>query len=543
MYRVIIVEDEMLVRVGLKNSIDWNKFSMCVVADAADGKTALELYEREKPDLIITDLKMPVMSGIDLIARIREKDKTTKIVILTCLEEFELVRKAISMGVSDYIIKLTMTEEQFNAILARVHEELSSNKDRQTPNEISDANINIIKEKAIKDMILYNVYTEREFASIVKKYHLRIRPERMILCILEMDHYNKTKLLFKDENGQLVKDSMLNILTEMLANYGNGEAIHDAGARYIIIFNYGEIESEEKVFTEILSILKGIESSVKVFLNTAVTFGLSNIQSQYSSLNKMYVQALNSLEDRFIGGTGIYGFLSNFDRNKVQMEKMEEMLKLCEESLSNSSVFYNEYSSRIRSIMNSEIRSRNEYLEMFCQLLQWIVKAAKFQGDGSEQIIHSAIKSAQQSENLDEILRCFYEFLSYISAVRGKKRITSKEVKLALDFMESNYSQDLSLQQVASYVGLSTSYLSSLFKKEIDVNFIEYLNEIRIEKAKGLLLETYLKTYEIAETVGFNENTYFCKMFKKVTGTTPGEYRKKWLKQWREEPDDETVHT
>ena len=540
MFRVIIAEDEMLVRLGLKNSIDWNKFNMSVIGDAADGKTALELYETEKPDLIITDLKMPVMSGMDLIARIREKDKNTKIIILTCLEEFELVRKAISMGVSDYIIKLTMTEEQINMVLARVYDELSSNKNKQISNEISEANINIIKEKTIKDFILYDVYTEKEFAALVVKYNFQFRSERMILCILEMDHYTDIKSLFKDENGQLVKNSMLNILNEMLTNYGNGEVIYDAGSKYIIIFSFRQTASEEKILTEILSILKEIESSVKVFLNTSVSFGFSNIQSGYSSLRKMYLQALNFLEGRFYGGTGIYGFYNGFDRNKAKAEKMEEMLKLWEGASINSAGFLNEYSERIHSIMNGECRSKAEYLEMFCQLVQWIVKVTKFQGDGSEQIILSAIKSIQRSESLDEILGCLYKFFSCISTARGRKRITSKEVKMVLDFIEANYNQDLSLQQAAVHVGFSTSYLSSLFKKEIDVNFVEYLNEVRIEKAKGLLLDTYLKTYEIAEIVGFNENTYFCKMFKKVTGTTPGEYRKKWLKKWTEEPDDET---
>ena len=106
MYRVVIVEDEMLVRMGLKNSIQWDKFNMCVIADVANGKLAWEICQKEMPDLIITDIKMPVMDGMELIQKIREKDSEVAILILSCLEEFDLLRKAMSFGVVDYILKI-----------------------------------------------------------------------------------------------------------------------------------------------------------------------------------------------------------------------------------------------------------------------------------------------------------------------------------------------------------------------------------------------------------------------------------------------------
>ena len=111
MYRVLIAEDEVFVRLGLKMSVEWEKMDMRVIADAANGQQAWDIYEKEHPDIILTDIRMPVMDGMELIRRIRERDRETRIVILSCLEEFQLVREAISMGVSDYILKLTMTPE------------------------------------------------------------------------------------------------------------------------------------------------------------------------------------------------------------------------------------------------------------------------------------------------------------------------------------------------------------------------------------------------------------------------------------------------
>lgn len=118
--KVLIVEDEVLVREGLKSVIGWDKLGMEVVGDAANGRQALEIYERERPDIVLTDIRMPVMDGLELIARIREEDKKTGIVILTCYEEFGYLQEALRMGVSDYILKLKMKPAEIEAAMAKV---------------------------------------------------------------------------------------------------------------------------------------------------------------------------------------------------------------------------------------------------------------------------------------------------------------------------------------------------------------------------------------------------------------------------------------
>ena len=132
MFTVLIVEDEMLVRMGIKCSIDWAKLNMCVVADVANGQAAWEVYEKERPDIILTDIKMPVMNGIELIEKIRKVDTKTKFVILSCLEEFQFVRKALSLGVSEYILKLAMSQEEMESVLGRIQNELARENEYKT---------------------------------------------------------------------------------------------------------------------------------------------------------------------------------------------------------------------------------------------------------------------------------------------------------------------------------------------------------------------------------------------------------------------------
>lgn len=124
MYKVVIAEDEMFVRLGIKMSVDWEKLGMEVAADVENGQQALEAWETFQPDIVITDIKMPVMDGITLIRQIRQKDERTRFIILSCLEEFNIVREALSLGVSDYVLKLTMTQEDMEKVLEKVKREL-----------------------------------------------------------------------------------------------------------------------------------------------------------------------------------------------------------------------------------------------------------------------------------------------------------------------------------------------------------------------------------------------------------------------------------
>jgi two-component system response regulator YesN len=231
MYRVIIVEDEMLVRVGLKNSIMWSKYEMEVIADVSNGKEALAVYEKEKPDLIITDLKMPVMDGMEFISTVRRKDPDTKILILSCIEEFEYARKAANLKVSGYILKLTMTIDEMETILASVHRELKS-RNQTTPVTLNHRmNLNMLKEKLIKDYLFYGAYSDSELAVLLKQMNSRIEPSRMMMAIMETSQYSRLLKRFNDERGELIHFTILNVLNEILMNHDLGEAYHDHGNR------------------------------------------------------------------------------------------------------------------------------------------------------------------------------------------------------------------------------------------------------------------------------------------------------------------------
>lgn len=534
MFRVLIAEDEKLVRIGLKNSVDWEKFDMTVVADEPDGLAALNAYEREKPDLIITDLKMPVMGGMELISRIREKDKDTKIIILTCLEEFSLLRSAMNLNISGYIIKLTMTDEEIENALGKVCEELKARQNIHFGNHIVKNGIDLVKDKIFTDFMFYQSSSEADFDAQVKELKIRIKPDRLLLCILEIDHFRKLRSLFHDEKERLIASSMLNLIKEILAGHDSGEVFKYSDSKYVLVFNSKETASESVQHDEMFHILDKIRKSIDKYLNISVSFGVSSVKTGYGALKCLFEQADKALENKFFNGPGIFFFKDGLNKKSKLEEKSRILYDLVNLIELPDDAFKMKYEDKVNTLLESAADSKMQIQDVFCGLVQWT--ASYFQvPDSAIELTVLCSKEIQTSETFEDITAALRNFFSGIKSSIKRKKALSSEIARAIEYIDQHYTKNISLQQVAEHVNFSASYLSTLFKKELNVNFIDYLNELRIEKAKKLLIDTYLKSYEVAEKVGFSDNTYFSKAFKRYMGMNPSEFRKQWGKEWVEE--------
>ena len=538
MYKVLIAEDEILVRLGLKNSIQWNKFDMCVVADVANGKLAWDFCRKEMPDLIITDIKMPEMDGMELIRKIRETDGEVSIIILSCLEEFDLLKQAMSYGVVDYILKLTMTEEEIDTILKKVQLKLQNT--RQKPNkakQIPELDNNMLKEKLLKDFLFYNISTNADLEQAAVQMGLNLNPCHLQLCILEIDEYERLQNKFRDEKGQLIKLSMLNIGNEVLKTCNRGELFCEDDNHYIIIFSYNKVNSEQAALQETLDILSRIRVAVAAFFDTSISFGISSIQNGYPALKAMYPEAKKALEQKFVMGSGVYWKTDKahldeeLNEKLLLLQSMQELTKwLDSESLK-------EYRNKIEQLKKINSVDKEAVKEFFGQLLHWSAIHLQIKNDNSQMLV-SYINKIGRWDFLDNMIITFRKYIVELSESVMKNKVKSKEIDEAIHFVKCNYNTCISLQRVAEHVNLSTAYISYLFKKELQINFIDFVNGVRVDKARELLLETYLKSYEISEKVGFSDNTYFSRVFKKVTGMSPNEYRKQWVTGWKEEADE-----
>ncbi|MGC6584877.1 response regulator [Paenibacillus sp. Dod16] len=535
MYKVIIVEDEMLVRIGLRNSVEWSKFNMQVAADLSDGQMAWDYCLNEGfPDLVITDIRMPKMDGMELISNIRKENRATRIVVLSCLEEFELVRRAMSLGVSNYILKLTMTEEEIENVLNGTRMELdaqgSTAYSQGKEQQLLPANMDLIMEKYIKDFLLYGIYSVEEFEQFAAQSGIRLSPVRMVVCTMELDRYFELKHKFRDEHGHLVKMTLLNILYEITNSFDRDPATYLDETHYLLLFSFDDLFSEQSIMQEIHMILSTIQDAIYTYFKGSVSFGVSGVQSGFGSLRKLYFESRRALEKKFITGPGQKHTNNDpLDLSKVlaQVEKIRDYPPLRNML---SPMKEKEYSDYITNFVNALLEGKKSVRIILYQFIQWINTNLYDDHQNEKMLLFNITETLDQCDTLPEMLEEISEYLSNVVEQSRTNLNMSGEISKAIQFIKQNYDQNISLQQVADHVNLSFGYLSNLFKKELQITFVEYLNCYRIERAKELLTRTHLKSYDIAVKVGFSpEYTYFSKVFKKITGLNPNEYRRQFL--------------
>lgn len=526
MLLVLIAEDEALVRIGLKSSVDWEKLNMRVIADVPNGQNALEIYYREKPDLILTDIKMPVMDGLQLISNIREKDKTTKIIILTCHEEFELVHKALQLGVSDYILKLKMSPKDIEAVLMKIGEEIKKEKVDSPQNLVINVDTNIIKENLFKEYIFYHTYSDERFAQSINQLNLRLLPENMVLSIMSIDRFAVLQQKFKDQQGNLIHFAIINILNEILSGFKRGEAFHEKEGRYIILCSFSDIVDESRIQEILFEILARIRVATETYIGIPVTFFISTLNHSYSSLQSMYSECMTAIEQDYFMEEEKYISCHSLQMKDVKATVVHK-LKGFAASLD---PFVNDYHKKIISEIDALILNINlskpEIQKAIIRWMNWPANQMSIDKDSLSRLILEYNDRIQDCSVLNESLELFTRFYFEVKKLHTNTRYIKKEVADAVEYLKINYYKDITLQEVAEQVEMNPSYLSSLFKSEMKQSFTEYLNQVRIEMSKDILLNTHVKTYIVAEKVGYSDNSYFIRMFKKYTGMKPNEFRK-----------------
>lgn len=523
MYGVLIAEDEMLVRMGLKSSIDWEKHGMQVVGDAADGLSAWEIFNQKYPDVVITDLRMPGMDGIELIERIRRQNAEVRIVILTCLEDFGLVQKALSLGVSGYFLKLSMTEPEMDAMLQKMKEELDrANVHMEEDHRRLESDVAL--EFLVKNFMIYGVYSEKEFQRFLAAHSLPLGSQRLQVCAVEIDNYAQLQSRFQDEKGDIIHISLLNVLNEILREFHTGIAVRDTEARMLLLFNADRpaVRNDSALCCRIAA---RIRKMMAVYFNISVTFGLSRAADGFAALGGLYREALAAARQKyFLGSGGIYWR----DEAAVRRAFAAQMDRLAK-------------NPRLKDIIGGEkagqfalavarfsqgLPTEGEIRRFLIGRLQWIFCQIRTDamGDMSSSVLDT-IQLMEQGALLEESVSGFERFLSGAGNIAVSQSTYSPEIYRTLQYMGEHYRENITLNQAAQKVGLSAGYLSNLFKQETGTNFVVRLNGIRMERAARLLVETNGKTCDIAGQVGFTDSTYFCRVFRKVFGKSPSQYR------------------
>lgn len=528
MRNVLIVEDEVLVRIGLKNSVSWDKLGLNVIADVSNGEEGWEAFERQRPDIVITDIKMPVMDGIELIKRIRTNDARTKIVILTCLQEFDLARTAVTLGVSDYILKLHMSIDMMENVLGKVCREM----DEQAPPPLSSNLIveqAVMKETLINKFLFQRGYSESEFAGLAEQVGLRLQPRRMIAAAMQIINSRHMMDRLKDDKGQLMRMTVLNMVREVLNDFGRGEAITDEDDKFLLLFSFHDMVSEQKMLEELQQIVQHIRKALMKYFNVRAAFGISGFYNQYAEMGGKYREATEALEtSRFLGIDTVYRWHMQ-DRVYVRRETERKLRTLLQRCSGLSEWLQLEARKNVEEwLQQDNCGTPRDTRKRFMQWIHSPMASFRRANEEALALIMSYGERVSGAQSLDELTEMYFEYLSVLGRLLRKQRTIGAEVAKTIQYIEEHYHEQISLQKLADMAQMSPNYLCAVFKKEMKQNIYAYLTHVRMETAKELMYGSDLKLYEISEKVGFSDHGHFSRTFKKHTGLSPREYCKQW---------------
>ncbi|MUT68262.1 response regulator [Paenibacillus sp. NEAU-GSW1] len=541
MLNVIIVDDELLMRIGLKSMINWEEHGFYMIGEAANGKEALELALQHSPDLIITDIKMPVMDGLELIRQASQHFSNCQYVILSCLDEFQYAKEALRLGAVDYLIKSDMKQQQLLDVLSMVkkkNERLLHNSGGEVFKQHYKEGIGYLKESLFKELFS-GFRNEEEIVSRSKALGISLVQGSMVLIKLRIDRFERIRQKYVEQDEKLLRYAVINMMEELIPRKWRREVIVESSSEYLLIMNMPEMEGEPENrsllgYEEVMPkdrldrLFASISGAMKDYLNISLSIGISGVASGYNGLRKAYQEADMALRLLFFEreGNAIYfedgtKRLRNNDSFVLSREEESRFRRLVEEDEAGAQA----YLEQLWKKADAEGVTENEVRKLYFRLLTLMNSCfPSIPETGARGYTpYELLLQEERLYGLHELLiHYLQQCLTHNQSTDDRNQSYAEQ---ASEIIMNHYAEDLSLQSVANQINVNPSYLSRIFKQETGSNFVSFLTRVRMDRAQHFLKGKNMKVYEVAEMVGYPNTAYFSKLFKKVTGATPEEYR------------------
>ncbi len=537
--RVLIVDDEEKVCQLIINLINWDEIGMEVIAYSLNGIDALNIIEEKHPDLIITDIRMPGYNGIELIKRAKEINKDVDFIIISGYKHFDYAHNAIKYGVEDYLLKPINKIELTDALL-KMADKYKQKKEQFNEFERNLRNMKTAKEK-IRAGFMANILScendkcdDLSMDFLNKEYYFNFKRGYFQAIVVNPDvNYcddseNLRKLLM-DKTTWIVEKIFKPICYEMQC-YVFQTCLY-------CILNYDD-EVKNNIRKYLRSIIDEINTMNDLFPNLRVNIASSNIADGIDKLGTLLINIKYNILQKIIVGPGKiieFSSLNNLSLNVkmfIDNERRRQLLNFIE-ILNKDSILTWIDSLYDKVSQNKDVTGSLlfDIVEDIIEIFIFSFKNDNFAFDNSISFFpdhHKKINKCMSIEELFSLIK--QEASKYIDDINTmKKQSNIKPIRKAKEYMKDNFKHPITLEEISKMVGFNPTYFSSLFKKETGMNFLEYLIDIRIEKAKELLKETDKSVSSIAFEVGYSDLKHFSKLFKKLTGLKPSEYRKFYL--------------
>lgn len=489
LYKVYLLDDEPYILEGLKYIVPWQEYGFKIVGSSSNGKDGFDNIITQNIDLIITDIMMPNMTGLELISKLKKEKYNTNFLVLSAFQEFKYVKEAINMGAENYLLKPIDTEELSNN-LKSIYQKIKKKEEQ------------IIDKNIVKNNLLLKLITENYDENIINELNrLNIKFNDYRYCIINIEvndeSYNIEDITFKNKSILHVKNKS-NIY--LIIDEHN---LDDTIMELIELKNYMINKSGPILYISIGSLVNNIRE-----INNSFKASMEVNEYKIIHPNKSWIKIYKEKID-----------INNYDN--IEFEELKSIL--VNKEFIKTEEYINAIFTKLRcdeKLTPKQIKMKS--IEIFLSVYNYFNESKVIKD------LHKYFDYIINNNNtLDDIQIQLINMIRYIqSKLEQAEDSMSPVIIKLLDYIEENYKYDLNLKEISDKLNINSIYLGQLFQREIGILFSDYLNNFRINKAKKLLLDTNLKASEIGMLVGYRNKNYFYRKFKSIAGLTPSEWKK-----------------
>lgn len=529
MYKLIFADDEEVVRNNIARLIDWESCGFKLIGCCANGHDLLELVEKETPDLVITDIDMPFLTGIEAAQQIKKNFPAIKIVFLTGYNDFSYAQKAIDLKVMKYILKPVTAQgmaQSLQEIREVLDDEYQQSTDRSRLEEFYQQNLPMLQSVFLNSLFTDEV-DGREAEKKIKFLKLNQLERKQFQVAVIMSDPIPEGNEFSDRSKDLADFAIYNISKEIIETNNIGTVLFSS-QKVIAIAGYDDAEKQQNIFC---NCLEEIRSAIEMHLNFTVTIGKGCVYEHWSELHNSYHEALAALNYSNLVGNNRVIFIKDIEPRRrstaVSLSSLERDFL--------TAVKLGDIQGAKRAVEQSlkEVEQGNGGISQQRSCILTILMALNREAENigifdSQIVTESEMKNVFDMWNINEMetlaLNSAEKLMNCIA--QNRKNSCTAVIEQAKSIIAERYKDpDLSLDDVCDALHLSASYFRALFKKETGKTFVNYLTDLRMEKAKDLILTTAMKNYEVATETGYIDPHYFSYCFKKHFKMSPNELR------------------
>lgn len=490
MYKLYLLDDEPFILEGLKYIIDWEEYGFDVVGTSSNGEDGFNFIKNEDVDLIITDIMMPKMTGLELISNLKKINHNAKFIVLSAFQEFQYAKEAISMGAENYLTKPIDEDELIQTI-------------EEVKKKIEKIKLEKVDTKIFKNDLILKLICNKNNDGVL---------DRLRLEGINFNYKNLCVVILEFAEGGNINNHILNHIDNL-----NYEYCVNLQNQILIIMDNESVNKDA---------LRNLKDDLSSITNEQIYISRGKYVDSIDNLNCSYQSAKDIHEYKLVYPN--ISWIREYKEKSYNLENIDyidfnHLKKLLLNKDNKESLNYIEsIFSKLKNDENLTVKQiKTKSIEVFLNVYNYFNDSKIIKG------LDLYLEKVINSVNLDQIQ---IELKNMIKHRQSKLEETDDSISpiilKLLRNIEKNYSKDLNLKEISETYNINSIYLGQLFQKETGILFSDYLNNFRVNKAKNLLVETSLKAAEIGELVGYANKNYFYRKFKDIVGITPSEWRK-----------------